>query len=52
MLLSRMFYFIEAGKIQQPIYTPEQAPAGPSNKEFLQEYIANLLQNAFKNLQE
>ncbi|KAJ5131704.1 Exportin-1 [Penicillium atrosanguineum] len=52
MLLSRMFYFIEAGKIQEPIYTPDQAPAGPSNKEFLQEYIANLLQNAFKNLQE
>jgi exportin-1 len=47
-----MFYFIEAGKIQEPIYTPEQAPAGPSNKEFLQEYIANLLRNAFKNLQE
>lgn len=52
MLLSRMFYFIESGKVQEPIYAPEQAPLGTSNKEFLQEYVANLLQNAFKNLQE
>lgn len=52
MLLSRMFYFVESGKIQQPIYSPEQAPPGTSNKEFLQEHIANLLHNAFGNLQE
>ena len=52
MLLSRMFYFVESGKIQEPIYSPDQAPAGTSNKDFLQEYVANLLQNAFKNLQE
>lgn len=52
MLLSRMFYFIESGKIQEPIYSPEQAPAGTSNKDFLQEYVASLLQSAFKNLQE
>ncbi|KAJ5248663.1 CRM1 C terminal-domain-containing protein [Penicillium chermesinum] len=52
MLLSRMFYFVEAGKIQEPIYTPDQAPVGTSNKDFLQEYVANLLQNAFKNLQD
>jgi exportin-1 len=47
-----MFYFVEAGKVQDSIYTPEQAPIGTSNKDFLQEYVANLLQNAFKNLQE
>ncbi|PGH13802.1 hypothetical protein AJ80_06190 [Polytolypa hystricis UAMH7299] len=52
MLLSRMFYFVQVGKIQEPIYSPEQAPAGTSNKDFLQEYVANLLQSAFKNLQE
>lgn len=52
MLLSRMFYFIESGKVQNPIYSPEQAPLGTSNKDFLQEYVANLLQTAFKNLQE
>lgn len=47
-----MFYFIEAGKIQDPIYTPEQAPIGTSNRDFLQKYVADLLQTAFKNLQE
>jgi exportin-1 len=47
-----MFLFVESGKIQEPIYTAEQAPAGTSNKDFLQEYVANLLQSAFKNLQE
>jgi len=52
MLLSRIFYFVELGKIQDPIYSPEQAPSGTSNKDFLQEYVASLLQNAFKNLQE
>lgn len=52
LLLSRMFYFVESGKIQEPIYSPDQAPAGTSNKEFLQEHIANLLKNAFSNLQE
>ena len=52
MLLSRMFYFIESGKIQDPIYSPEQAPIGTSNKDFLQKYVADLLQTAFKNLQE
>jgi hypothetical protein len=52
MLLSRMFYFIESGKIQDPIYSPEQAPLGTSNKDFLQEYVASLLQSAFKNLKE
>jgi exportin-1 len=52
MLLSRMFEFVETGKIQEPIYAADQAPAGTSNKQFLQEYVANLLHNAFKNLQE
>jgi exportin-1 len=52
LLLSRMFYFVESGKIQEPIYSADQAPVGTSNKDFLQEYIANLLKNAFNNLQE
>jgi exportin-1 len=56
MLLSRMFYFVEPAdgtqpKIQGPIYQPDQAPAGTSNKEFLGGFVANLLQNAFPNLQ-
>jgi exportin-1 len=52
MLLSRMFYFVESGKIQDPVYPPDQAPPGTPNKDFLQEYVASLLQSAFKNLQE
>ena len=56
MLLSRMFYFVQPAdgtqpKIQGPIYTPDQAPVGTGNKEFLGGFVANLLQNAFPNLQ-
>lgn len=51
MLLSRMFYFVESGKITEPIYSSEQAPAGTSNKAFLTSFISTLLQNAFSNLQ-
>ena len=52
MLLARMFHFVQVGKIHEPIYSPDQAPLGTMNKDFLQEYVANLLQSAFKNLQE
>ncbi|MCJ1263950.1 Karyopherin transporter [Lobaria immixta] len=51
MLLARMFYFVESGKITDPVYTPEQAPAGTSNKDFLRTFVGNLLQAAFPNLQ-
>jgi exportin-1 len=51
MLLARMFYFVESGKIQEPVYTPEQAPAGTANKDFLRDFVGNLLQTAFPNLQ-
>jgi len=56
MLLAKMFHLIgpsDGGvpKISGPIYTAEQAPAGTSNKEFLGGFVANLLQNAFPNLQ-
>lgn len=51
MLLSRMFYFVESGKITEPVYTGEQAPAGTPNKAFLTSFISTLLQNAFSNLQ-
>ncbi|CAF9904875.1 MAG: Karyopherin transporter [Heterodermia speciosa] len=50
-LLARMFYFVESGKLTEPVYRPEQAPAGTSNKDFLRGFIATLLQNAFTNLQ-
>ncbi|CAF9910218.1 MAG: Karyopherin transporter [Alectoria fallacina] len=51
LLLSRMFYFVETGKITDPVYTPEQSPAGTSNRQFLLDFIGNLLQSAFPNLQ-
>lgn len=51
MLLARMFYLVESGRILDPVYTPEQAPAGTSNKEFLRNFVGNLLQRAFTNLQ-
>ncbi|KAI9829650.1 MAG: Karyopherin transporter, partial [Thelocarpon superellum] len=51
LLLARMFYFVESGKIQGPIYQPDQAQAGTSNKDFLREFVGSLLQNAFPNLQ-
>jgi exportin-1 len=46
-----MFYFVASGKIQAPLYTPEQAPAGTSNADFLRDFVGSLLQNAFPNLQ-
>jgi exportin-1 len=51
LLLARMFYLVGADKIRGPIYTAEQAQPGTSNKEFLQNFVANLLSNAFPNLQ-
>lgn len=51
-LLARMFQLVEANRISQPVYKPDQAPPGTSNKQFVQEYTANLLQSAFPNLQQ
>ncbi|MCJ1355086.1 MAG: Karyopherin transporter [Icmadophila ericetorum] len=51
MLLARLFYFITSGKITDPVYSPEQAPQGTSNKDFLSGFIGNLLHTAFPNLQ-
>ncbi|KAH9908018.1 CRM1 C terminal-domain-containing protein [Xylariomycetidae sp. FL2044] len=55
MLLMRMFYFVHPAdgstpKIQGPVYI-DQAPAGTSNKDFLIEFVGQLLRNAFPNLQ-
>jgi exportin-1 len=51
MLLARMFFLIENGKITEPIYSSDQATAGTSNKDFLRSFVGNLLQTAFPNLQ-
>ncbi|KAK3314975.1 CRM1 C terminal-domain-containing protein [Apodospora peruviana] len=55
MLLMRMMYFVQPAdssvpKIQGPIYQPDQAQAGTSNREFLGTFISTLLRNAFPNL--
>ncbi|KAI4284321.1 MAG: hypothetical protein L6R38_001525 [Xanthoria sp. 2 TBL-2021] len=51
MLLARMFFLVESGRISDPVYTSEQAPAGTSNKDFLRSFVGDLLQRAFANLQ-
>jgi exportin-1 len=52
MLLSRMFQLVETNKIQQPLYQPDQAAQGTSNKQFVSDFTSNLLQRAFPNLKE
>lgn len=52
MLLARMFQLIETGKITGPVYQDNQAPQGTSNQDFVRQYTANLLQQAFQNLKE
>ena len=51
MLLARMFWLVGAEKIRGPIYMADQAQPGQSNKDFLQNFVAALLSNAFPNLQ-
>lgn len=49
-LLAKMFWLVESGKIQGPIYGSD-TPAGTSNKDFLTQYVQGLLAGAFTNLQ-
>lgn len=52
MLLAKMFWLVDSDKLQGPIYTsPDMAPAGTSNREFLRNFVGNLLSTAFPNLQ-
>lgn len=51
MLLARMFWLVGADKIRGPIYSSDQAAQGTSNRDFLQNFVASLLSNAFPNLQ-
>lgn len=57
MLLMKLFYYIHPAdatqpKITGPIYTPDLAAAGTSNREYLSDNVAKLLRVAFPNLQE
>ncbi|KAG0002313.1 Karyopherin transporter [Modicella reniformis] len=51
-LLARMFFLVDSGGVQAPLFTPTQV-SDPSvtNSQFLKEYMMNLLQNAFSHLQ-
>lgn len=51
MLLAKMIYLIDSGKLQAPIYNTSETPAGTPNRGFLEGYIQNLLTTAFPNLQ-
>lgn len=51
MLLAKLFWLVESGKIQGPIYTPEQAQPGTSNRDFLRDHTQTLLASSFPNLQ-
>ncbi|KAF2745634.1 hypothetical protein M011DRAFT_469294 [Sporormia fimetaria CBS 119925] len=50
-LLQKLVHLVDADKITGPIYSPEEAPAGTSNRDFLRQYLGNLLMTAFPNLQ-
>ncbi|KAJ4330999.1 Karyopherin transporter [Didymella glomerata] len=52
MLLAKMFWLVDSDKLRGPIYTsPDMAPAGTPNREFLRNFVGNLLATAFPNLQ-
>ncbi|KAG0367898.1 CRM1 C terminal-domain-containing protein [Gamsiella multidivaricata] len=51
-LLARMFFLVESGAVQAPLFTPAQVTdPNMTNGQFLREYMMNLLQNAFPHLQ-
>ena len=50
-LLSRMCQLVGNGKITSPVYQADQATAGTPNKQFVEQFASNLLQQAFQNLQ-
>ena len=52
MLLARMFQLVETGQITVPLFDPSNVPnPNISNSQFLKEYTANLLKNAFPHVQ-
>lgn len=53
-LLARLFYLVESGQVQAPLFTPEQVnnDSTMTNQRFIREYCANLLQSAFPHVQQ
>lgn len=51
-LLAKLIELVEADKIKVPLYKENEAPAGTSNSIYLKEFTANMLINAFPQLQQ
>ncbi|KAK9467884.1 CRM1 C terminal-domain-containing protein [Lipomyces arxii] len=51
-LLARMFELVGTNKINAPLYKEGEAPPGTPNAEYLRNYSANMLTNAFPHLQQ
>lgn len=51
-LLAHLIHLVADDVIKIPLYTPEQAPQGTSNLDFLKQYLGQLLISAFSNLQK
>ena len=52
MVLARLFQLVQTGAIGVPLFDPSTVPdPNMSNSQFLQEYTATLLKNAFPHLQ-
>jgi exportin-1 len=49
-LLARLFQLVETNIIIQPLYDPEAFPDTSTNAQFLRNYTANLLKNAFPHV--
>lgn len=50
LLLMRLISLVEENKIGVPLYSNGEAPDGTSNQVYLNEYLANMLGNAFPHL--
>lgn len=52
-ILARLFAIVGSGEVQAPLYTPEQTNgATPTNAEFVRSFVADLLRNAFRHLNQ
>ncbi|KAB5595615.1 Exportin-1 [Ceratobasidium theobromae] len=51
LMLQRLFQLVESNAIHAPLFDPSTQPSPPpSNQQFLREYTASLLKNAFPHL--
>lgn len=50
-ILMQMFQMVESGVIEAPLYNPATEPnTGKSNQDYIREFVAGLLGNAFPHL--